>query len=236
MSKRDLGDAVVLLSGGLDSSTVLSVATWEGWRCHALTVSYGQTHEAELLAAERVAESMGAVEHKVLEVDLRAFGGSSLVGDGGIPHGRSPDETARGIPSTYVPARNTVLLSLALAWAESLGADAIFIGINALDYSGYPDCRPDFLRAFEEVARVGTKKGVEGKPIRIRAPLMNKSKAEIIRWGEALGVDYGLTHSCYDPGPSGEPCGDCDSCTLRAKGFEEAGVPDPLAASWSKRS
>jgi 7-cyano-7-deazaguanine synthase len=236
MSKRNLGDAVVLLSGGLDSSTVLSVATWEGWRCHTLTVSYGQTHEAELSAAGRVAESMGAVEHKVLEVDLRAFGGSSLVGEGAIPHGRSPDEAARGIPSTYVPARNTVLLSLALAWAESLGADAIFIGINALDYSGYPDCRSDFLRAFEEAARLGTKRGVEGKPIRIRAPLMNKTKAEIIRWGVALGVDYALTHSCYDPGPSGKPCGDCDSCALRAKGFEEAGVPDPLVASWSKRS
>lgn len=236
MSERDLGDAVVLLSGGLDSSTVLAVAKWEGWRCHALTVGYGQTHGVELEAARRVAEALGAVGHKILEVDLGAFRGSSLVGEGSIPHGRSHDEMAEGIPSTYVPARNTVLLSLALAWAESLGADEIFLGINALDYSGYPDCRPDFLRAFENVARAGTKRGVEGKPIRVRAPLMNKNKAEIIRWGQALGVDFGLTHSCYDPGPAGVPCGDCDSCALRAKGFEEAGVPDPLMAQRSERS
>jgi 7-cyano-7-deazaguanine synthase len=226
------GRAVVLLSGGLDSTTVLALARYEGWRCHALTVRYGQVHRQEVEAARAVAQALEAEEHRVLEVDLASWGGSSLVGGGPIPHGRSLEAMASGIPSTYVPARNTVLLALALAWAEVLGAECIFLGINVLDYSGYPDCRPEFLRAFEEVARRGTRHGVEGRPLRLRAPLMNKTKAEIIRWGTALGVDYSLTHTCYDPGEDGRPCGTCDACRLRAKGFREAGLDDPLWKRW----
>jgi 7-cyano-7-deazaguanine synthase len=227
--RADVGRAVVLLSGGLDSSTVLAMARWEGWICYALTVLYGQTHAVEAAAARRVAGAFGVAEHRVTEIDLRGWGGSSLVGDGEIPRGRSEGEFSRSIPSTYVPARNTVLLSLALAWAEALDAGAVFLGINALDSSGYPDCRPDFLKAFEETARLGTRRGAEGRPISFRAPLLNKTKAEIIRWGAALGVDYAMTVSCYTSS-GGPPCGACDSCRLRAKGFAEAGIPDPLLA------
>ncbi|MBU1699207.1 MAG: 7-cyano-7-deazaguanine synthase QueC [Candidatus Eisenbacteria bacterium] len=221
-------NAVVLLSGGLDSTTVLAMAVAEGWRCHALTINYGQIHEHELTAARRVAESLGATEHRLLDVDLHSWGGSSLVGDGAVPQNRDLEAASDEIPSTYVPARNTIFLSLALAWAEVLDAGAIFLGINALDYSGYPDCRPGFLHAFEEVARQGTRQGVEGRPPALRAPLANKTKSEIIRWGMSLGVDYSLTHTCYEPLSGGRPCRRCDSCLLREKGFREAGCPDPL--------
>lgn len=221
--------AVVLLSGGLDSATCLALARAQGFACHALTVDYGQRHRVELEAARRVARALGVVEHRVIAVDLRGFGGSALTGTGAVPKGRAPEEMAGGIPPTYVPARNTVLLALALAWAEVLGAADIFIGVNALDYSGYPDCRPEFVAAFERLANLATKAGVEGRMhFRVHTPLIDLSKAEIIRRGTALGVDYGLTHSCYDPDPAGRPCGACDSCLLRQKGFAEAGLPDPL--------
>lgn len=216
--------AVVLLSGGLDSATAAAMAQREGWELFALTMKYGQVHQAELRAARAVAAALGVSRHIELAVDLSAFGGSSLTGEGDIPK----DELgAPGIPSTYVPARNTVFLSLALAWAEVLGAERIVIGVNALDYSGYPDCRPEFIAAFEYLASLATKVGVEGRPLRVYAPLQHLTKAGIIRLGAELGVDYSLTHSCYDPAPDDRPCGHCDSCLLRARGFFEAGVPDP---------
>jgi 7-cyano-7-deazaguanine synthase len=218
--------AVVLLSGGLDSCTAAAMAKADGYELYALTIAYGQRHAAELEAARRVAGALAVARHVVLELDLAAFGGSSLTGDGEVPKG--PAAGGPGIPSTYVPARNTVFLSLALAWAEALGATDIVIGVNAVDYSGYPDCRPAFIEAFERTAALATKAGVEGARFRIRAPLIDLTKAEIIRRGLALGLDYRLTHSCYDPAPGGEPCGRCDSCVIRAAGFADAGVPDPL--------
>jgi 7-cyano-7-deazaguanine synthase len=220
------GRAVVLLSGGLDSTTAAALAAREGWALHALTVRYGQIHRAEIEAARRVATALGCREHIELDVDLAAFGGSALVGHGPVPKDRRIEDG--GIPSTYVPARNTIFLSLALGWAEVLGAERIVIGVNALDYSGYPDCRPEFIAAFEYLASLATRAGVDGRPVRIWTPLQDLSKAGVIRLGTELGVDYGLTHSCYDPLDGGRPCGRCDSCRLRAKGFEEAGVPDPL--------
>ena len=218
--------AVVLLSGGLDSYTAAAIAREQGYALYALTVRYGQVHARELEAARRVAASLGAVRHLELAVDLASIGGSALTGAGTVPKDRSLD--AGEIPPTYVPARNTVLLSLALAWAEVVVAEAIVLGVNAVDYSGYPDCRPEYLEAFERLAALATKAGVEGRPLRIVAPLARLSKADIIRRGLALGLDYGLTHSCYDPDPSGAPCGRCDSCRLRARGFTEAGIADPL--------
>jgi 7-cyano-7-deazaguanine synthase len=217
--------AVVLLSGGLDSFTAAAIARDSGFELYALTVKYGQRHAHEILASRRVAEALGVKAHRELSVDLGSVGGSALVGDGDIPKG-GPDPNV--IPATYVPARNTVLLALALAWAEVLGAFDLFIGVNALDYSGYPDCRPEYIEAFERMAVLATKAGVDGGRFHIRAPLISLTKAQIIRRGLALGLDYGLTHSCYDPLPHGAPCGQCDSCVLRAKGFAEAGVPDPL--------
>lgn len=216
--------AVVLLSGGLDSATAAAMAQREGWELFALTLKYGQVHQAELRAARRVAEALGVTRHVELEVDLKAFGGSSLTGEGDIP---KDDLGHAGIPSTYVPARNTVFLSLALAWAEVLNAERIVIGVNAVDYSGYPDCRPEFIAAFEYLASLATKAGVEGRPLRLYTPLQHLTKAGIIRLGTELKVDYSLTHSCYDPGPDDRPCGHCDSCLLRGRGFAEAGVRDP---------
>jgi len=219
--------AVVLLSGGLDSATAAAIAQADGFGLYALTIAYGQRHAVELEAARRVAAALRVARHVELQIDLSAFGGSSLTGSGPVPKDRAPD--APGIPSTYVPARNTVFLALALAWAEAIGASDIFIGVNAVDYSGYPDCRPEFIAAFERMAALATKAGVEGARFTIHAPLIRLTKAEIIARGLALGVDYGLTSSCYDPGPAGRPCGRCDSCALRARGFAEAGVQDPLA-------
>jgi 7-cyano-7-deazaguanine synthase len=220
--------AVVLLSGGLDSATVLAVARRDGFRCHALTIAYGQRHAAEVEAARRVAASLGAVEQRVIAVDLRGFGGSALTADIPVPQDRTPEAMSADIPITYVPARNTVFLSLALAWAEVLGSFDIYLGVNAIDYSGYPDCRPEFIAAFEQLANLATKAGVENKGrFRIHAPLISFSKADIIRLGASLGVDYGLTHSCYDPSADGVACGRCDSCQLRRAGFEEAGITDP---------
>jgi 7-cyano-7-deazaguanine synthase len=220
--------AVVLLSGGLDSATALAVARREGFVCHALTVAYGQRHAAELEAARRVAAALDAAEQRVVGVDLRAFGGSALTADLPIPRDRSREAMSGGIPITYVPARNTVFLALALGWAEALGCFDVFVGVNAIDYSGYPDCRPEFIAAFEQLANLATKAGVEGQGrFRIHAPLIRLSKAEIIRLGTSLGVDYALTHSCYDPAPGGAACGRCDSCLLRRAGFEAAEVPDP---------
>ena len=217
--------AVLLLSGGLDSYTAGAIAKAEGYDLFALTLRYGQVHAREIESARHAAKALGAVRHLELDVPLSQIGGSALVGDGPVPKDRPLEDGS--IPSTYVPARNTVFLALAMAWAEVTGADAIVIGVNALDYSGYPDCRPEYLAAFERVATLATKAGVEGRPLRILAPLLHLSKADIIRRGLALGVDYGLTLSCYDPGPDGTPCGRCDSCRLRARGFAEAGVPDP---------
>jgi 7-cyano-7-deazaguanine synthase len=219
--------AVVLLSGGLDSCTAAAMAKAEGFELCALTIAYGQRHAVELEAARRVAAALGVARHVELRLDLAALGGSSLTGSGPVPKDRAAGEP--GIPSTYVPARNTVFLSLALAWAEALGATDIFIGVNAVDYSGYPDCRPEFIEAFERTAALATKAGVEGAHFTVHTPLISLTKGEIIRRGLALGVDYGLTSSCYDPGPGGNPCGRCDSCVLRARGFAEAGVPDPGA-------
>jgi 7-cyano-7-deazaguanine synthase len=216
--------AVVLLSGGLDSTTAAAMARREGWELYALTLRYGQIHSAELAAARRVAEALGVARHVELAVDLSAFGGSSLVGDGEIPKDKLGENT---VPSTYVPARNTVFLSLALAWAEVLEAERIVIGVNALDYSGYPDCRPEFIAAFEYLASLATRAGVEGRPLRLYTPLQHLSKAGIIRLGQELGLDYSITHSCYDPDTAGRPCGHCDSCLLRARGFADAGFPDP---------
>lgn len=224
--------AVVLLSGGLDSTTVLAIAKARGFAPYALSFRYGQRHEHELQAAADVAAAIGAARHVVARIDLREFGGSALTSDAiAVPKGRSAGEMERGIPVTYVPARNTVFLSFALAWAETLGSSDIFIGVNALDYSGYPDCRPEYVAAFETLANLATRAGVEGtQRLTIHAPLMRWNKARIVQEGLALGVDYALTSSCYDPGEGGRPCGQCDACLLRAKGFAEAGVADPLLA------
>jgi 7-cyano-7-deazaguanine synthase len=227
MNATPLRRAVVLLSGGLDSYTAAAIVGAEGAALYALTVRYGQTHAVEVEAARRVASALGVERHVELDVDLAAFGGSALTGGGAVPLDQAPDRP--GIPSTYVPARNTVLLSLALAWAEALDATDLVIGVNALDYSGYPDCRPEFVAAFERLAALATKTGVEGARFRVRAPLVSWSKVEIIRRGMALGLDYGLTHSCYAPGHGGKACGRCDSCQLRARGFADAGVRDPLS-------
>ncbi|MCP4435469.1 MAG: 7-cyano-7-deazaguanine synthase QueC [Actinomycetia bacterium] len=222
------GAAVVLLSGGLDSATVLAAAVAEGLRCHALSFRYGQRHSVELEAASRVAASLGAAEHRVVDIDLGAFGGSALTDDIAVPKHDDVDGIDTGIPVTYVPARNTVFLSFGLAWAEVLGARDIFIGVNAVDYSGYPDCRPEFIDAYERMANLATAASVEqGDHVRIRAPLMDLSKAGIIALGTELGVDYSLTVSCYDPDPLGRACRHCDSCLLRAQGFKEARVDDP---------
>ena len=219
--------AVVLLSGGLDSATVLAIAREQGFACHALSLDYGQRHHAELNAATRVAAALGAVEHKVLPLSLDAIGGSALT-DRAIA---VPEQPGSGIPVTYVPARNTVFLSIALGWAEVLGAFDLFVGVNAVDYSGYPDCRPEFVKAFEALANLATKAGVEGTGrFQVHAPLIDLTKSEIIQLGQSLNVDYGLTHSCYDPDETGRPCGACDSCQLRRQGFEAAGLVDPLLA------
>jgi len=218
--------AVVLLSGGLDSYTAAAIAKADGFVLNALTIHYGQRHAREVESARYVARALGVEQHKELTVDLRPIGGSSLTTDLDVPRDR--DLTARDIPSTYVPARNTIFLSLALGWAEVIGAHDLVVGVNALDYSGYPDCRPEFVRAFEALADVATRAGVEGARFHIHTPLIQMTKADIIRRGLELGLDYGLTHSCYDPSPSGRPCGHCDSCVLRAKGFAAAGVSDPL--------
>ncbi len=219
--------AVVLLSGGLDSYTAAAVARRDGFSIAALSINYGQRHKQELDASKAVARALGAVKHLQLELDLTKVGGSALTSDGiDVPKDQPIDPAV--IPSTYVPARNTIFLSLALGWAEVLGASDIVIGVNALDYSGYPDCRPEFIGAFERLARLATRAGVEGRPLTIHTPLIHLSKAEIIRLGLSLGLDYGLSHSCYDPGPNGSPCGRCDSCRLRAAGFAEAGARDPL--------
>lgn len=217
--------AVVLLSGGLDSYTAAAMVRKDGFALYALSVLYGQRHVFELTAARRLAAALSVVQHLELPLDLRPIGGSSLTSDLPVPENRDLADTS--IPSTYVPARNTVFLSLALGWAEVLGATDIVIGVNALDYSGYPDCRPEFVRAFEALANLATRAGVEGARFRIHTPLIDLSKADIIRRGLALGLDYGLTHSCYNPSESGDPCGRCDSCLIRARGFAEVGIPDP---------
>ncbi|MFQ3651388.1 MAG: 7-cyano-7-deazaguanine synthase QueC [Gemmataceae bacterium] len=219
--------AVILLSGGLDSATVLAVARSQRYACHALSIAYGQRHAVELVAAARVAAQLGVSSHRTMHLDLRAFGGSALTSDVAVPKDRDQASMSSGIPITYVPARNTVFLSLALALAETLGAFDLFVGVNAVDYSGYPDCRPEYLRAFEAMANLATKAGVEGGRYTIHAPLVHLPKAEIIRLGVSLGVDYALTHSCYDPSPEGLACGRCDSCLLRKAGFAAAGVLDP---------
>lgn len=220
--------AVVLLSGGLDSAVTLAIAAGEGFEAHALTIRYGQRHQAEIAAAARVAGQHGVAGHDVVDIDLAAFGGSALTGGAEVPKNRSAADMAAGIPVTYVPARNTVFLSLALGYAEVLGAADIFIGVNAVDYSGYPDCRAEYIAAFQQMANLATKASVEGALVfRIHTPLVNLSKADIIRTGTRLGVDYSLTRSCYDPDPAGAACGGCDSCTLRLAGFAEAGLADP---------
>ena len=219
--------AVCLLSGGLDSSTCLALARKEGYACYALSFDYGQRHRIELEAAARVARSLGVERHIVTQVGLDVFGGSALTSDLEVPKGRSAADMGGGIPVTYVPARNTIFLSFALAWAEVLGCSDIFIGVNALDYSGYPDCRPEFIQAFEDMANLATKAGVEGRTrVVIHTPLIGLTKAGIVRLAHELGLDFSLTHSCYDPSPDGRPCGECDSCLLRRKGFEEAGIED----------
>lgn len=230
----DQGKAVVLLSGGLDSATVLALVREQGRAAHALSFRYGQRHAVELEAAARVAEALGAAEHRIIDIDLGAFGGSALTSDIPVPKGRDAAAMEADIPVTYVPARNTVFLSFALAYAEVLEARDIYIGVNALDYSGYPDCRPEFIAAFGKMANLATRAGVEGRaagdpPITIHAPLIHMTKAQIIARGSALGVDYGLTISCYDPGPRGAACGACDSCLLRKRGFSEAGIADPTS-------
>lgn len=229
--RREVKKAVVLLSGGLDSATALAVASQQGFKCFALSVAYGQRHHHEIEAARRVANILGTEEHRVFEVDLSQFGGSALT-DRAIEVPTSndvSDSSSDEIPVTYVPARNTVFLSIALAWGETIGAQDFFIGVNAVDYSGYPDCRPEFIRAFESVANLATRVGVCGNSIKIHAPLISMTKSEIIRLGTDLGVDYSKTVSCYQPNDKGEACGRCDSCRLRAKGFADAGLPDPTA-------
>jgi len=231
--------AVVLLSGGLDSATTLAVARAEGFAAYALSFRYGQRHAFELEAAARVARHLGAVDHVVLDIDLRRFGGSALTGDLAVPKNRAPEAMASGIPVTYVPARNTIFLSFALAWAEVLGANDIFIGVNALDYSGYPDCRPEYIAAFEQLANRATKAAVEGRRhLTVHTPLIALTKAQIVGRGLELGVDFAKTSSCYDPSPSGAACGRCDACLLRLKGFAEVGVADPIvyrtpAGTWA---
>ncbi|MBQ1074895.1 7-cyano-7-deazaguanine synthase QueC [Micromonospora sp. C31] len=226
--------AVVLLSGGLDSATALAVAVEEGFEANALSFRYGQRHSVELEAATRVAKALGATRHVVADIDLRIFGGSALTDDGlAVPHHESAEEIGSEIPITYVPARNTIFLSFALAWAETLGASDVFIGVSALDYSGYPDCRPEYIEAYERMANLATKAGVEGSQrMKIHTPLIDLTKADTIRLGLSLGVDYSLTHSCYDP-LNGRPCGTCDSCLLRTRGFAELGMSDPAAGSQS---
>lgn len=219
--------AVVLLSGGLDSTTVLAIAQDEGFDVHALSFSYGQRHSIELDSAREIAARAGLKRHEVVDIDLRAFGGSALTSDIEVPKARSLDDMASDIPVTYVPARNTVFLSFALAFAEVISADDMFIGVNALDYSGYPDCRPEYIEAYRAMANLATRRGVEGHELRIHTPLIDLTKAEIIARGTALGVDYSLTRSCYDPTPAGESCGSCDSCLLRLRGFAENGLTDP---------
>lgn len=229
-NSADTVPAVVLLSGGLDSATAAAMAIAEGFRLYALSVDYGQRHRFELEAARRVASSLGVARHVVVSVGMDTIGGSALTDEMDVPLDRDDEQIAHGIPSTYVPARNTVLLALGLGYAEVLGAADLFIGVNAIDYSGYPDCRPEFIAAFERLANVATKAGVEGTiQFRIHTPLIHLTKAEIIRRGMDLGVDYALTHSCYNPNESGVACGRCDACHLRLKGFAEAGVPDPIA-------
>ncbi len=223
----DQAKAIVLLSGGLDSSTVLWIAKDEGYDIAALSFAYGQRHAIEIEAAKRIAKHAGVREHKVVQIDLRAFGGSALTDDIDVPKDRSASEMEGEIPITYVPARNALFLSYALAWAEVFGASDIFIGVNAVDYSGYPDCRPEFIKAFEQMANLATKAGVEGQCFRIHTPIIDDSKGTIIQRGSALGVDYGLTLSCYDPLPGGTSCGRCDTCRLRLKGFADAGLTDP---------
>ena len=220
--------AVILLSGGIDSTTTLAIAIAEGYEAYALSFDYGQRHQIETETARRVADSLGAKEHRVAKIDLRIFGGSALTDDVDVPKQRPESEIAHGIPITYVPARNTIFLSYALAWAEVIPANDIFLGVNAIDYSGYPDCRPEFIKAFENLANLGTKAGVEGRRFQIHTPLIKFSKAEIIRKAVALGIELPLTHSCYDPSPEGLACGECDSCLLRLKGFREAGLKDPI--------
>jgi 7-cyano-7-deazaguanine synthase len=220
--------AVVLLSGGIDSTTTLAIAIAESYQPYALSFDYGQRHNIETRAARRVAESLGAKEHRVAKIDLRIFGGSALTDEIAVPKQRSQTEIERGIPITYVPARNTIFLAYALAWAEVIPANDIFLGVNAIDYSGYPDCRPEFIEAFENLANIGTKAGLEGRHLNIHTPLIKLSKADIIRKGVELSVDFSLTHSCYDPTPEGLACGECDSCLLRLKGFREARIKDPI--------
>jgi 7-cyano-7-deazaguanine synthase len=220
--------AVVLLSGGLDSTTTLAIAKADGYELYALTVRYGQRHGHEVEAAREIAEHFGVSDHAILDLDLRRFGGSALTGDLPVPKGTPPEDIGSGVPSTYVPARNTIFLSLALAWAETLHAQAIYLGVNALDYSGYPDCRPEYVEAFESLAGLATKDGVEGTGrVRIRAPLIHLTKQEIIQRGVELGVDYALTTSCYDPSEDGAACAQCDACTLRRRGFADSGISDP---------
>ena len=222
--------AVVLLSGGVDSTTILAIAQSQGYDVYTMSFRYGQRHVLELDSAEQISEKMGAKKHVIVDIDLRAFGGSALTDDIDVPKERSDQEIGTGIPITYVPARNTIFLSFALAWAETLDIDTIFIGVNALDYSGYPDCRPEYIEAYQRMGNLATKAGVEGTAkLKIKTPLISMTKAQIIRKGAELGVDYGLTLSCYDPDPQGRACGACDSCLLRIKGFEEAGVEDPTA-------
>jgi len=228
MTKKNL-KAVVLLSGGIDSATTLAIAREKGFVIYALSFRYGQRHAVEMEAARRIAEKNNVAEHLVVDIDLRKIGGSALTADIDVPKNRNSNEMTRDIPVTYVPARNTIFLSYALAWAEVIGANDIFIGVNVLDYSGYPDCRPEYIEAYEKMANLATKAGVGGnQKLKIHAPLIQMSKSEIIRKGLELGVDYGLTHSCYDPSASGEACGECDSCILRLKGFRDAGVRDPV--------
>jgi len=223
-----MASAIVLLSGGVDSTTTLAMAKSEGYEIYALSFNYGQRHAIELQAAKRIAEHFQVKEHLIIDLDLKRIGGSALTADIEVPKDRSNEDFGGDIPITYVPARNTIFLSFAMAWAEVLQVENIFIGVNALDYSGYPDCRPEYIAAFEQMANLATKAGVEGKThLKIRTPLINLTKAEIIRQGIELGVDYSLTHSCYDPTESGEACGHCDSCLLRQKGFQEAGIPEP---------
>ncbi len=229
MSGKGKKPAVLLLSGGLDSTTLLALATKEGYAVNALTFRYGQRHGLEIERARAVAAKYGVARHVVADIDLRLFGGSALTSDIAVPKDRSAGELTHGIPVTYVPARNTIFLSFALAWSEVLGAEDIFIGVNALDYSGYPDCRPEFIRAFESMARLATKAGVEGAGrVSVLTPLMALTKSEIVSLGLSLGVDYSMTTSCYDPAPDGTACGHCDACQLRLKGFSEAGVSDPV--------
>lgn len=234
---RQPPNAVCLLSGGLDSATCLALARRDGFQCYALSFDYGQRHRIELEAAARVAGALGAAEHRIVRIDLRQFGGSALTDDIAVPKGHDPAEAGQGIPLTYVPARNTIFLAFAMAWAETLGTGDVFIGVNAIDYSGYPDCRPAYIAAFQRMANLATRAGVEGRTrLRIHTPLLRLSKADIVRRAASLGVDFRLTHSCYDPDPAGRPCGECDSCFLRRKGFAEAGIRDPLEYTASRGS